>query len=250
MRLDRVIAVRNDKTIFRDGEQCVKVFNRRYSKADVLNEAANQARMEVCGISVPKIYSVNKVEEKWAIVSEYIKGKTLEQMILEEPDRKEEYLEYLAELQIKVHEKICAQFIDLKDVLTYRISNGQMDDAVCRRMQLRLDEMPSQRNICHGDFNPSNVVVAEDGTAYILDWSKAAKGDTAADAAASYLYFCCKNDMETANKYIELYCLKSGTSESEIRKWVPMIAASEFMYRNQKEKRILLSMIEESQGGV
>ena len=44
MNLDRVIAVRNTKTIYRDGDKCVKVFNNNYSKADVLNEALNQAR--------------------------------------------------------------------------------------------------------------------------------------------------------------------------------------------------------------
>ena len=37
MNLDRVIAVRNAKTIYRDGKQCVKVFNENYSKADILN---------------------------------------------------------------------------------------------------------------------------------------------------------------------------------------------------------------------
>ena len=46
MKLDRVIAVRNNKTIYRDGDRCVKVFNEDYSKADVLNEALNQARID------------------------------------------------------------------------------------------------------------------------------------------------------------------------------------------------------------
>ena len=37
MKLERVIAVRNNKTIYRDGDRCVKVFDDHYSKADVLN---------------------------------------------------------------------------------------------------------------------------------------------------------------------------------------------------------------------
>ena len=36
MKLDRVIAVRNKKTIYRDGDRCIKVFNEDYSKADIL----------------------------------------------------------------------------------------------------------------------------------------------------------------------------------------------------------------------
>lgn len=39
MNLDRVIAVRNAKTIYRDGDRCLKVFNAEYSKADVLNRS-------------------------------------------------------------------------------------------------------------------------------------------------------------------------------------------------------------------
>ena len=45
MNLDRVIAVRNTKTVYRDGNRCIKVFDDHYSKADVLNEALNLARI-------------------------------------------------------------------------------------------------------------------------------------------------------------------------------------------------------------
>jgi hypothetical protein len=34
MKLDRIIAVRNHKTVYRDGELCMKVFDETYSKAD------------------------------------------------------------------------------------------------------------------------------------------------------------------------------------------------------------------------
>ena len=75
MKLDRVIAVRNSKTVYRDGEDCIKVFDKDYSKADVLNEALNQARIEETGLHIPKIKEVLTIDGKWAIVSEYIKGK-------------------------------------------------------------------------------------------------------------------------------------------------------------------------------
>ena len=55
MKLDRVIAVRNNKTIYRDGDKCIKVFNADFHKADILNEALNQARIEETGLHIPKI---------------------------------------------------------------------------------------------------------------------------------------------------------------------------------------------------
>ena len=105
MKLDRVIAVRNNKTIYRDGDKCVKVFNENYSKADVLNEALNQARIEETGLNIPKVLEVTTIDGKWAIVSEYIKGKTLAQLMEEDVDKKDEYLELFVNLQIEVHSK-------------------------------------------------------------------------------------------------------------------------------------------------
>ena len=46
-----VIAQRKHKTIYRDGDKTVKVFDAEYSKADVLNEALNQARIEETGLN-------------------------------------------------------------------------------------------------------------------------------------------------------------------------------------------------------
>ena len=46
MKLEKIIAVRTTKTVYRDNDKTIKVFNEDYSKADVLNEALNQARVE------------------------------------------------------------------------------------------------------------------------------------------------------------------------------------------------------------
>ena len=95
MKLDRVIAVRNNKTIFRDGDACIKVFNDDYSKAAVIYEALNQARAEETGLNVPHVREIITVDGKWAIVSEYIKGKTLEQLMKEDGENKDKYIEML-----------------------------------------------------------------------------------------------------------------------------------------------------------
>ena len=89
MNLDRIIAVRNSKTVYRDGDRCLKVFNEDYSKSDVLNEALNQARVEETGLAIPKILEVTLIDGKWTIVTEYIKGKTLAALMDENPDKKD-----------------------------------------------------------------------------------------------------------------------------------------------------------------
>ncbi|MBE6902856.1 MAG: aminoglycoside phosphotransferase, partial [Ruminococcaceae bacterium] len=69
---DNIIAVRTGKTVYREGDYAVKVFDEDYAKPDVLNEALNQARVENIGINVPKVIEVKTVDGKWAIVSEFI----------------------------------------------------------------------------------------------------------------------------------------------------------------------------------
>ena len=90
MKLDKVIAVRTSKTVYRDGDKAIKVFDEGYSKADVLNEALNQARVEETGLKIPRVLEVGMENGKWAIVSEYIEGKTLARLMEENPDKKDE----------------------------------------------------------------------------------------------------------------------------------------------------------------
>ena len=49
-----VLAKRSKKVIYKDGDTVVKEFDSDYSKADILNEALNQARIEETGLNVPK----------------------------------------------------------------------------------------------------------------------------------------------------------------------------------------------------
>lgn len=101
MNSDKIIAVRTNKTIYRDGDKCIKVFNSDYSKADILNEALNQARIEETGLNIPKILAVETIDGKWSIVSEYIEGETLASLMEKNPDKEDEYLELLVDLQME-----------------------------------------------------------------------------------------------------------------------------------------------------
>ena len=241
MNLDRVIAVRNNKTIYRDGDRCVKIFNTEYSKADVLNEALNQARIEETGLNIPKVLEVTMVDGKWAIVSEFIKGKTLAQLIAEdeEGERKAEYIELLVDLQMSVHSKTCPLLNKLKDKMRRKIAETDFDATTRYDLHTRLEGMPKHNKVCHGDFNPSNIIIAEDGTPYILDWSHATQGNASADVARTYLLFCLSGDTESANLYLDLFCSKTNTAKQYVQKWMPIVAASQSTKGNEKERALL-----------
>lgn len=243
MKLDRVIAVRNDKTIYRDADKCIKVFHSVYTKADILNEALNQARIEETALKTPTILEIAMYNGKWAMVSEYIKGKSLAQLMLEKPDRKNEYLELFVDLQIKVHTETCPHLNQLRDKLNFKLGSSDLDDAMRRTLHDRLYDMPVENKICHGDFNPSNIIIAEDGTPYIIDWAHATQGSTEADTARTYLKFLTDEKSSDAASYLELYCARSNADKQQIMKWMPIVAASLTVTCTAKERSILLQYL-------
>lgn len=244
MKLDRVIAVRNNKTVYRDGDRCIKVFQEGYSKADVLNEALNQARVEETGLRIPKILEVTMIDGKWAIISEYIKGKTLAQLMEEAPDKKESYIELLVDIQMEVHTKTCPLLNKLKDKMNRKISATEFDATTRYELHTRLEGMPKHNKVCHGDFNPSNVIISEDGTPYILDWSHATQGNASADVARTYLLFWLNGDIAGAKLYLDTFCKKSDTAKQYVQKWMPIVAASQSVKGNRKEREFLAGWVD------
>lgn len=243
MNFDRIIAVRTTKTIYRDGHRVYKVFDENYSKVDVLNEALNQARVEEVGLNIPKILEVTTIDGKWVIVLEYIKGKTLAQLMEEYPEKYDEYLNLFVDLQIEVHQKKCQLLTKLKDKMNRKIEQADIDAITRYELHTRLEGMPKHNKLCHGDFNPSNIIITDDGVPYILDWAHATQGNASADVARTYLLFYLEGKVEQANQYLDMFCQKTGIAKSYVQKWLPIVAASQSVKGKKEEREFLLSWV-------
>ena len=243
MNLDRVIAVRTGKTVYRDADRVIKVFDNGYSKADILNEALNQARIEETGLNIPKVLEVTMIDGKWAIVTEYIEGKTLARLMEENPDKFDEYMELFVDLQLEVHSKKCPLLNKLKDKMNRKITQTDLDATTRYELHTRLEGMPKHDKVCHGDFNPSNIIITGDGTPYIIDWAHATQGNASADVARTYLLFNLEGNKEKADKYLDLFCKKSDTAKQYVQKWLPIVAASQSVKGKPEERDFLLSWV-------
>ncbi len=244
MKLELVIAERKHKKVYRDGNYSIKVFDKDFSKSDVLNEALNQARVEETGLNIPKIIEVCSVDGNWALVSEYIEGKTLQELMDENPDKWDEYLNLFVDLQLEVHSKTSQLLTKLKDKMNRKISMTELDATTRYELHTRLESMPKHKKLLHGDFNPTNVIIREDGTPFIIDWSHATQGNASADAARTYLLFCLSGDEEKAKQYLDLFCKKSNTAKQYVQKWMPIVAASQSVKGNEEERNFLLSWVD------
>ena len=241
MKFKNIIAERKNKIIYRDGEYCVKLFNSDFSKIDVLNEALNQARIEETGLNIPKIKEVSMIDGQWAIIYEYIEGKTLAECMEENPEKLDEYLEFFVDLQLQVLNSSCPLLNRLKEKMHRKIDQPELSSFVKYELHTRLDGMPKKEKVCHGDFNPTNIILGSDGKTYIIDWSHVTQGNASADAARTYLLFKLAKKDEVAEKYLDLFCEKGNIIKQLVQKWMPIVAASQSVKGNEDEKQILLS---------
>lgn len=246
MNLSELILSTRGKNIYRDGDALIKTFGEAYTKADVLNEALNQSRVEETNLNIPKIRAIEIVNGNLAIVMDYIEGVTLEQLMAEHPEKEDEYLEMFVDLQRTVLSKRVPMLNKLKDKMQNKISlaSDKIDATTRYDLHVRLDSLPKHYNLCHGDFNPSNIIITKDGTPYVIDWSHATQGNASADVARTYLLFCIRGKKEYAEKYLNLYCKKSDTAKQYVQKWIPIVAASRLVKAEEGEYEMLKSWID------
>lgn len=241
-----VLAQRVKKVVYRQGNSVVKQFNEDYSKSDVLNEALNQARVEETGLPIPKLESVHKNGCNWEIVMEYVEGKTIKQLMDENPDKTDQYLEQFVDIQLEIHSKTAPLLPRLKDKMNRKISaTANILDATTRYdLHTRLESMPKHLKVCHGDLGLSDVIITEDGKHYIIDWAHATQGNASADVARTYLKFCLADKEELAQKYLDLFCKKSDTAKQYVLRWLPIVAASQSVKGHEEERDLLLKWVD------
>ena len=125
-----------------------------------------------------------------------------------------------------------------------KLNQANIDSTTRYDLQTRLESMPKEYKLCHGDFNPSNIIISDDGKPYIIDWSHATQGNASADAARTYLLFWLNGDIEGAKTYLDMFCTKSNTAKQYVQKWMPIVAASQSVKGNEKEREFLLSWVD------
>lgn len=244
MKFEKVIVERQNKAIYKDGNLAIKVFDENYSKSDILNEALNHARVEETGLNIPKIEEVSKIDGKWAISIDFIEGKTLQELMEENPDKFDEYLELFVNIQTEIHTKRSPLLNKIWDKMNRKIDETDLDSTIKYELHTRLNSMHKHHKVCHGDFNPSNIIITADGTPFVIDWSHATQGNASADVARTYLLFCLKGREDVAKKYLNLFCEKTGTEMKYVLRWLPIVAASQSVKGKPEEKEFLLSWVD------
>ncbi len=243
--LTNPIAERKTKTVYRDGNKTIKLFVENYSKANILNEALIQSRVEEnTDLKISRLLEVSKIQDRWALITEYVEGTPLDVLMKEYPEKEEEYLEFFVNVQMEVLSKRVPLLNRTKDKYKRKLTEAQnIDDNAKYELLQRLEGMKNHDKLCHGDFVPSNIIVKENGDYSIIDWSHATIGNASGDVANTFLLFTTEQKSELAEKYVELYCKKTGTDKKEIQRWIPIVAAVRKTYNKPEEQEFLNNWI-------
>lgn len=246
MELKNLISDGEKVQVFECEGKCVKLFkDPKEPKSVVLYEAITHTRVEETGYArIPKFLEIRQIDDRYAIVYEFIEGKTLELIMREDPSNADMYLKQLADIQVEINELSSAKVSRLKDYLTRSIDGLDMiDDVKKYELTTHLNKLPQHSKLCHNDLSPDNIIVSDSG-AFVVDWMKAKQGNASADVAKTYLNLCLKHHTEWAERYLKIYCARTGTDVQYIREWLPIIAGAQLKFKKPDERVLLLAWID------
>lgn len=225
MNLGSPIASGNSARIYLCDGKIVKVFRDHLPDTEAEYEANKQRIAYSLGLPVPQILDITRINGKQAIVMEYVKGTTLGDLMQQDASQTESYMALSVDIQIEMHSKQITCLESMRDKLTRQFKHVKLLDEPCRLKLVKLlDELPTDSRLCHGDYHVFNLIQTENRIV-IIDWVDATAGNPCADAYRSYLLYS-QFSFHLADRYLRLYCEKSGFTRDNIFAWAPIVAGS------------------------
>ena len=143
-------------------------------------------------------------------------------------------------IQAEVLSKRVPMLGRIKEKFRRKITETDLiDNGTKYELLQRLEGMKNQFCLCHGDFNPSNIIIDDKGEWHVIDWAHATQRNEEADAARTFLLFCMDGKEDIANWYLDLFSNKLGIDKHEIQRWIPIVAATQYTKGRPEEKEFL-----------
>jgi thiamine kinase-like enzyme len=225
MKLGEPIASGNTANIYLYKNKIIKIFKDHLPETEPEYEARKQKVAFERGLRVPKLLEVTIVNGKQAIIMEYVKGKTLGELVKENMDQVEFFLEMSVDIQMEIHTVLAESLEPMRFKLQRQIEAVEgLDKQVKTSLLKKLESMTVENKLCHGDFHLYNLIKSDEEV-FIIDWVDASTGNPRADVCRTYILYS-QVSRDIAELYLKLYCEKSGWSQKEVLEWAPIIAAA------------------------
>ncbi|OJD44836.1 hypothetical protein BAU24_18805 [Bacillus sp. L27] len=103
MVLGNPIVKGNTAEIYLYDNKIVKLFKEYLPHTEYMNEAKKQKYAYSCGLPVPNVFEVTKIQNRQAIIMEYVKGENIGDLLLNNLNEAERYIGLCVNEQKKIH---------------------------------------------------------------------------------------------------------------------------------------------------
>jgi aminoglycoside phosphotransferase (APT) family kinase protein len=140
------------------------------------------------GVRVPVVHSLTTVMGRPGMIMERIDGPDLLTLVGRRPWTVFWVGRVTGEAHARLHEARAPSRIPaLRETLRQRIrSSSRVPEHLAEFALEVLEGLPDGDRLCHGDFNPANMMMSQ-GTPVVIDWANATRGDPDADVARTWL---------------------------------------------------------------
>lgn len=215
---EKIIYQNERKIVYVDGDKAIKTFNSSYEISQVLNEALNQSKVAEAGINAPKVYEVKEYNDRHGIVMDFIDGDNLEDLVKNNSKDEKKYIDLFAKTY---HDMIQNQSVNLNNSygrIKNKIFSSELPANIKYGLFYKLREMEFARDVIHGDFAFSNIIVSKGQKAYILDWSHVAYGAKQFDIAITYALFELQGRKDLGELYLDKMKELDGVDREQVFK--------------------------------
>ena len=229
MNLGNPIAKGNTAEIYLYDNKIMKLFKDYLPNTESMNEAKKQKYAYSCGLSVPNVFEVTKIQNRQVIIMEYVKGDSIGDLLLNNLNEAEYYINICVNEQKKIHAiRVNTDEMEAtRERLECQIKSvHKLDEKQKESILNKLYSIKFEPRLCHGDFHPFNLILSNKSV-NIIDWVDASSGDIRADVFRTYLLYS-QSSVELAEMYLHIYCRNTGLSRDEIFQWAPIIIAARF----------------------
>jgi aminoglycoside phosphotransferase len=188
MNKGRKIGIGKSAEVFCWGDrQVIKLFFQNISTAWIEYETKVTRIVYQAGLAVPKVEGIVQVDGKQGIISERIIGNSMLTNIRLKPWKIFYFARLLAEIQTKIHQCDAPQLISLQKQRKLQIKAVKvLPEAKKQAILDLLEQLPTGKSLCHGDFHPGNIILSPFQST-VIDWLNAVQGNSHADVARTLL---------------------------------------------------------------
>ena len=219
--------------------EVIKLYQPWVSREAVERERCNTQVASDMGLPTPSVGGIVSLAGRAGLILERIQGITMMSQIENDRSCVTSSARQLAELHVSLNSitadiRLPAQHAALHDKIACCKPLTSSERAV---VLASLSRMPAGDHLCHGDFHPGNVILAQERF-FIIDWIDASRGNPAADLARSSVLFLGhiansplsseeRRLMELFHQtYLDAYWQGMNVNRDEYAMWLPIIAAA------------------------